>query len=69
MEQTRRRLLRHFELYPAAELTDLFKYLFQSAFGCEHFVSSPERAIDYIRKEYHAVTSFYPPEVVELDGD
>ncbi len=69
MEQTRRRLLRHFELYPAEELTDLFKYMFQSAFGCEHLVSFPERVIDYIRKEYHAVTSFYPPEVLELDGD
>ncbi|MBO5735201.1 MAG: hypothetical protein J6S15_03790 [Clostridia bacterium] len=69
MEQTRRLLLRQYQLYPAAELTDLFKFLFQSAFGCEHLVSSPERAIDYIRKEYDASTSFCPPEVTELDGD
>ena len=69
MEQIRRRLLRHFEQYPAAELTDLFKYLFQSAFGCEHLVSSPERAIDYIRREFSTVETFYGNELTDLDGD
>ena len=69
MEQTRRLLLRHFEQYPAAELTDLFKYLSQSAFGCEHFVSSPERAIEYIRREFSAAETFYGNALTDLDGD
>ena len=69
MEQTRRLLLRHFEQYPAAEITDLFKYLFQSAFGCEHFVSSPERAIEYIRREFSATETFYGNALTDLDGD
>ena len=40
MNTTRERLIAHCRAYPALQIQDLFKYLFQSALGCEHAVSS-----------------------------
>lgn len=37
--------------YPALLIEDVFKFLFQSAFGCEHMLQSPERATAYIEAE------------------
>ena len=51
---TRQRLLAHSEAYPRMQVTDLFKYLFQSAFGCEHLVASEDAAVAYIRRELAA---------------
>ena len=50
--KTSERVLDHFRNYPALQIRDIFKYLFQSAFGCEHLVSSPEAAASYINEEY-----------------
>ena len=50
-ETTRARLLEHYRAYPLMEITDLFKYLFQSAWGCEHMVPSEAVAMDMLRKE------------------
>ena len=46
-EITRRRIAEHCRTHPALAPEDLFKFLYQSAFGCEHLVSSPEAAIGY----------------------
>ena len=54
---TRERLVRHSQCYPGLQPTDVFKYLFQSALGCEHMVASEAKAIEYIRREYDAVTA------------
>lgn len=50
-ERTRKLLVMHYQKYPHLQIQDIFKYLYQSSFGCEHMVSSLETAIDYIRKE------------------
>lgn len=50
-QRTRELLLKHYQKYPKLQIKDLFKYTHQSAFGCEHMVSSLDTAIDYIRKE------------------
>ena len=44
MSDTRAFLLAHAAAYPALTLTDLFKALYQSAFGCEHLVADPSAA-------------------------
>lgn len=51
MENTRAALMAHAARYPQAKVQDYMKYMFQSAFGCEHLVSDPESAADYIRRE------------------
>lgn len=50
-EMTAQNLLSHARIYPLCQPEDIFKYLFHSAFGCEHMVASEKAAIDYIRKE------------------
>ena len=51
MSDTRAFLLAHTAAYPALTLTDLFKALYQSAFGCEHLVADPSAAEAYIDAE------------------
>ena len=46
--QTRAFLLAHCQAYPRLELTDLFKALYQSAYGCEHLVGDASAAAAYI---------------------
>lgn len=50
-ELTAQNLLFHTRIYPLCQPEDIFKYLFHSAFGCEHMVASEKTAIDCIRKE------------------
>lgn len=45
----------HCARYPELALQDVFKALYQSAFGCEHLIADPSAAADYIRAE--AVTA------------
>ncbi len=49
---TRKLLEEHLKAYPSLEIQDVFKFLFQSSFGCEHLVSSLDGAIGYISREY-----------------
>ena len=55
-ENTRKALLEQVQHYPELKIRDVFKYLYQSSFGCEHMVSSLDGAIDWIRKEYDSVS-------------
>ncbi len=66
--QTRDRLIRHHSTYPLMQIQDLFKFLFQSAFGCEHLVSNEDAAITYIRREYATLTQASPTSPDPLDG-
>ena len=52
MEAFKNAIKAHCQKYPDLEIQDLFKFLHQSAFGCEHLVSSPEASCDYILSEY-----------------
>lgn len=68
-EKTRNLLLKHYKTYPNLQLQDIFKFLYQSAFGCEHLVSSLETATDYILKEFDGVC-YEPKNIIEdLDGN
>ena len=51
-EKTHRALLAHVQVHPRLRPQDVFKFLYQSSFGCEHMVSSPSGAVEYIRREY-----------------
>lgn len=71
MEQsgrTRKSLIMHYRSYPKLKIRDVFKFLYQSAFGCEHLVSSPEAAAEYISKEYGAICHEGEPVIESLDG-
>ncbi len=65
--KTRTLLLEHYRKYPLLQAEDIFKYLFQSAFGCEHLVSDYAAALNYIKKERELLESL--PTLDELDGD
>ncbi len=61
-------LSQHFSAYPEMQIQDIFKFIYQSSFGCEHMVSSLEKATDYISEEYNK--GFWEDtEIVDLDGD
>ena len=67
--KTRELLVSHYNTYPKLEVADIFKFIFQSAFGCEHLVSSKERALNYIKEELKRVSADEAPRVDKLDGD
>lgn len=67
-QRTERLLAEHFNAYPALQIQDVFKFLFQSAFGCEHLVSDEQAALRYIRGEFAAMPQF-PRKQDVLDGD
>ncbi len=68
-QKTRQNLIQHYKNYPNLQAEDVFKYLFQSAFGCEHLVSSEEAALSYIQREYATLSKTEPPKTESLDGD
>jgi len=68
-EATKCALVEHYKKYPKLQLQDLFKYLYQSSFGCEHLIACPEAAADYIRKEAGQCGSGAEAYAEPLDGD
>lgn len=68
-EKTRQRLTEHYKLYPELQMQDIFKFLHQSALGCEHIVSSLEKATQYIKDEYSRGIGENKIFVEKLDGD
>ena len=67
MGQTRQLLIQHATTYPELQIQDVFKFIHQSAFGCEHFVASLEKATDFIEKEYES--GVRQAQIEPLDGD
>ena len=67
-QRTKQRLLEHCLRYPNLQIEDLFKYIFQSAFGCEHMVSSADAAVDWICREYGAGGYGVEIDTEPLDG-
>lgn len=47
----RQLLLDHFKKYPLMQIQDCVKLLFQSRFGCGHFVAEPERTLARLQTE------------------
>lgn len=67
-ERTRYLIAEHYNKYPLMQLQDIIKFISQSSFGCEHFVSSFDVALQRIREEEKNVaedTSFHTD---SLDG-
>jgi len=67
-EQTRRLLLEHCKKYPLLEVQDILKYLHQSAFGCEHLLSSLDTVIGRIADESSQVQKTPEGLADKLDG-
>lgn len=67
---TRELLLGHAERYPNLGIRDVFKFIHQSTYGCEHLLSSRELAIGSIRAEAAAWQGKTPANatVEPLDG-
>ena len=67
-DSTREVVLEHVNTYPKLQPQDIFKLLFQSAFGCEHLVSSFETALKYINAEYSNICKTEKAKIEKLDG-
>ena len=67
-EKTSDLLIEHYREYPCLQIADIFKYLHQSAFGCEHAVSSLQKATDNIYKEYDRSAQNGTQDLDMLDG-
>lgn len=64
----RRALLTEAQRYPAWQIRDLFKYLYQSTHGCEHMVPSEEEAAIRILAEHKEAPPLDAPLVAPLGG-
>ncbi len=61
-------LINHYKTYPNLEPEDIFKYIYQSSFGCGHFVSDEASALSFIEKEYESLSKAEQPKTEQLDG-
>ena len=68
-EKTRELLIKHYKDFSELQIQDVFKYLYQSSFGCEHLISSLKTVTDYIAKEYNTVKSENEIQIEQLDGN
>lgn len=66
--KTRALLTSHYHAYPALQAEDVFKFLFHSAFGCDHLVSDEQAALRYIQSEYASLPPSAPACTEPLDG-
>ena len=62
-------LIQHYKTYPKLQAEDLFKYVYQSAYGCEHLVSDPISALNYIEAEYANIPKNAAPLIEKLAGE
>ncbi len=67
-ERTAELLLKHCNTYPKLQAQDVFKYIFQSVFGCEHLLTNESTALDYIKREYESREKTKAPRAEALDG-
>lgn len=67
-EQTCHTLLAHIQRYPKLEIADVCKFLYQSAFGCEHLVTSLDKAEERIRCEASTLPPDADTAIDPLDG-
>ncbi len=68
-EATRKILLDHYHKYPDLQIEDIFKFLHQSALGCEHLIQSPSSAAAYIQAEASECIPCSKNGVEPLDGN
>ncbi len=68
-KKTKSLILSHIEKYPSLQIQDIFKFLHQSTFGCEHAVDSAEAVLERIEKELALSSVCTVPLLEQLDGD
>lgn len=68
-KRTRELLISHYKTYPKLQIQDILKFLFQSAFGCEHMMSAPDNLINHIKQEHKTTSTDAAPVVEPLDGE
>lgn len=68
-EETKIALLQQCEKYPKLSVTDLFKFIYQSSFGCEHLVSDVASVKAYLCKEAETARPASGELIEPLDGD
>lgn len=66
---TRNLLIKHYNAYPEMQVRDIFKFLYQSTFGCEHLVSNSDGIKEYIEKEFAGISPEAQATIEELDGN
>lgn len=67
-ERTCKLLIMHYQTYPKLQIQDLFKFIYQSSFGCEHLLSSQGTVTEYIQKEYDSISHHNQATIELLDG-
>ena len=68
-EKTYKLLLSHYNSHKKMEIQDIFKYLYQSTFGCEHMISSKDAVIRKITEEYDNIITDSSLNIEYLDGE
>lgn len=68
-EKTCNSIIMHCNKYPLLQLQDIFKFLFQSTFGCGHMISDKNKAAEYLKLEYEGLTDKSYSEIEALDGN
>ena len=69
VKKTHELLIKHYKNHPKMQINDIFKYLFQSSFGCEHLVSDYSTALEFIKREYETVPKNTSIKTEALDGE
>ena len=68
-EQTKKIIWEHYQSYPKMQIKDIFKFLHQSAYGCEHLVTNEDAVMSHIHEEVKTY-SFHRGALTEpLDGE
>lgn len=67
-EETKSALCRQCEMYPKLSVADLFKFIYQSSFGCEHMVSDVVSVKAYLYKEAETAHPAKGELIEPLDG-
>ncbi len=69
IKNTKALILDYCKRYSKLQIRDIFKFLYQSSFGCEHLMVSLEKAKEYIFNEYTVNESYSDNKIEQLDGD
>ncbi len=69
MNNTEQILLEHAKAYSELQLQDVFKLIHQSTFGCEHLVSTVQKAIEFIKEEFSTCSFPSDEQITALDGN
>lgn len=67
--QIREIITGYFQSHPKLQIQDMFKFLYQSSFGCEHLLSDSEGVVRFLQEEFSSCGEFDGDLVENLDGE